>query len=193
MSGDNREDILAAAEELFHRFGYRKTTVAEIARAAGIAKGAIYLHFPSKEEIFLSIVGRQLEGRSTRLEELVARPGPPRERIVEALESIIDDSLRSKRDFFPGLRFDPSDLDLVIKISALHRAVAPKLVAVLEKWLAAQPGLGPLDPTEAAWLLIQTLFAITIRKGPDQAFDHRRYLRALSRLVFPPDDEARTR
>jgi len=193
MSGDNRKDILAAAEELFHRFGYRKTTVAEIAQAAGIAKGAIYLHFPSKEEMFLSIVGRRLEGLSTRLEKLVARPGPPRERIVEALESIIDDSLRSKQDFFPDLRFDLGDLDLVVKISALHRSVAPKLVAVLEEWLAAQPGLGPLDPTEAAWLFIQTLFAITIRKGPDPEFDHRRYLRALSRLVFPPDDEARLR
>lgn len=185
MNGANREQILVAAEELFHRFGYRKTTVAEIAQAVGIAKGAIYLNFPSKEEIFLAIVGRRLEGLSTKLGELVSRPGSPGERIRGALESIIEESLASKRDFFPDLRFDLGDLDLVIKISALHRAVAPKLVAVLEAWLAVQPGLGPIDPPESAWLFIQTLFDIIIRKGSDPAFDHRRYLRDLCRLVFP--------
>ena len=91
------------------------------------------------------------------------------------------------------MRFDQGDLDLFIKITALHRAVTPKLTTVLKEWLDVQPGLGPIGPDEAAWSLVETLFAITIRKGPDQAFDHRRYLRTLCRLVFPSNDEARLR
>lgn len=44
--------IIKAAETLFIRFGYDKTSVADIAKQAGISKGAIYLHFKSKDELF---------------------------------------------------------------------------------------------------------------------------------------------
>jgi AcrR family transcriptional regulator len=48
--------ILTAASELIVRYGYDKTTVAEIADAAGVSKGAIYLHFPGKEALFEELV-----------------------------------------------------------------------------------------------------------------------------------------
>ncbi len=43
--------IFEATERLLGKFGYDKTTVADIAREAGISKGAIYLHFKSKDEL----------------------------------------------------------------------------------------------------------------------------------------------
>lgn len=49
-----------AAADLFARHGFDKTTVAEIAQAAGISKGAIYLHFPSKEALFEAVVAREM-------------------------------------------------------------------------------------------------------------------------------------
>lgn len=45
------EAILDAADRLFAQFGFKKTTVEEIAQEAGIGKGTIYLHFKSKEEL----------------------------------------------------------------------------------------------------------------------------------------------
>lgn len=44
--------ILTAAADLISRYGYDKTTVDDIAREAGVSKGAIYLHWASKEELF---------------------------------------------------------------------------------------------------------------------------------------------
>lgn len=49
-----RQAILDAATRLFERFGYKKTTVEDIAQEANIGKGTVYLRFSSKEEIGLA-------------------------------------------------------------------------------------------------------------------------------------------
>lgn len=54
------QGILDAATELFVRYGYDKTTVDDIARAAGVSKGTIYLHFASKEELFETLLIREM-------------------------------------------------------------------------------------------------------------------------------------
>lgn len=46
-----REQILQAAERLLEHYGPQKTTVADVAREAGIGVGSVYLEFPSKEAI----------------------------------------------------------------------------------------------------------------------------------------------
>ena len=50
-----RGAILQAAGELFSRQGFAATTVDEIAAAAGVAKGAVYHHFPAKEAMFEAV------------------------------------------------------------------------------------------------------------------------------------------
>jgi len=49
---DIEERLLARGRELFARYGLDKTTVEELAQAAGIAKGTFYRFFPSKEALF---------------------------------------------------------------------------------------------------------------------------------------------
>jgi len=51
--------LLAAAETLVLRYGYDKTSVAEVARAAGISKGAFYLAFASKDDLVEELVLRE--------------------------------------------------------------------------------------------------------------------------------------
>lgn len=58
---EREERILEAAEELIVRYGYDKATVSEIADAAGVSKGAIYLHFASKEALFDALLARAME------------------------------------------------------------------------------------------------------------------------------------
>ena len=50
------ERILAAAAELIVRWGYKKTTIDDIARQAGVAKGTIYLHWKTREELFKAVI-----------------------------------------------------------------------------------------------------------------------------------------
>lgn len=50
--------LLSAAEQLFGERSYRRTSVADICAAAGIATGSFYAHFASKADIFTSVIRR---------------------------------------------------------------------------------------------------------------------------------------
>jgi AcrR family transcriptional regulator len=55
-----REKILAVAARMFGKYGFQRTTVDEIARAAHKAKGSVYYYFKSKEELFLAVVTQEI-------------------------------------------------------------------------------------------------------------------------------------
>jgi TetR/AcrR family acrAB operon transcriptional repressor len=55
-----RHQILDAAMRLMVRYGYDKTSVSEIAGEAGISKGAVYLHFESKDALFDALLRREM-------------------------------------------------------------------------------------------------------------------------------------
>ena len=50
-----RRQIIAAARRVFARQGVRRTTLEEVARAAGVTRGAIYWHFAGKTELFYAM------------------------------------------------------------------------------------------------------------------------------------------
>lgn len=53
---ERAERILEAAAELVLRWGYDKTTIDDVARHAGVAKGTIYLHWGSREDLFAALM-----------------------------------------------------------------------------------------------------------------------------------------
>ena len=57
---DTKEKILTVAEKLFSRFGFHKTSMDEIAKIARKAKGSLYYHFTSKEELFREVVSKEI-------------------------------------------------------------------------------------------------------------------------------------
>lgn len=54
-----RKLILNAATELFIAYGYRKTTIDDVAGAAGVAKGTVYLYYRNKAELLLHAIALQ--------------------------------------------------------------------------------------------------------------------------------------
>lgn len=56
---DRAHRILDAASTLILRLGYSKTTIDDIARQAGVAKGTIYLHWKTREELFTALIHRE--------------------------------------------------------------------------------------------------------------------------------------
>jgi AcrR family transcriptional regulator len=56
---ERADRILDAAAELILRWGYRKTTIDDIAKQAGVAKGTIYLHWKTREDLFLALIARE--------------------------------------------------------------------------------------------------------------------------------------
>lgn len=67
---DRPDEVLDAALKMFARNGFAATKVEDIAREAGLSKGAIYRYFPSKEDIFESLVNRAIAPVAERSEEL---------------------------------------------------------------------------------------------------------------------------
>src|SRR3954451_22075226 len=70
-----RERICIAAEELFLRDGYARTSVRAVAKAAGVAEATVYLAFAGKAALLDAVIVRAV--RDNASEPLVATPAPP--------------------------------------------------------------------------------------------------------------------
>lgn len=87
MQQHTREDVLNAAEALFLAGGYRDTTVAQIAVAAGRTQGAIYANFAGKEYLCLEVLQRRALGI---LGEVVAKLGSAGSTVEDKVDTILE-------------------------------------------------------------------------------------------------------
>jgi len=78
-----RDAILRAAIDVFAERGYFNAQVADVARAAGVAAGTVYLYFKSKDDILISIFERGMRASLDEAREQVAPITDPRERLRE--------------------------------------------------------------------------------------------------------------
>ncbi len=62
VSDEKRQQILAAALEVFFKYGYKRVSMNEIAETAGISRPGLYLHFSSKEEVFRAAILQFADG-----------------------------------------------------------------------------------------------------------------------------------
>ena len=62
-----RDKILSVANKLFSRFGFHKTSMDEIAKIARKAKGSLYYHFASKEDLFREVVSKEIVNLKNQL------------------------------------------------------------------------------------------------------------------------------
>src|SRR5690348_13674543 len=81
-----RERILAAALRLFANETYQGVTMDRVAEAAGVAKGTLYLYFPSKEALYLGILSDGLESISKRYQATVDQRADIAERLRRAID-----------------------------------------------------------------------------------------------------------
>jgi AcrR family transcriptional regulator len=169
-----RERILAAAEELFAAQGFAKTTVDEIAAAAGVSKGLLYSHYVSKEELLSAVWSRQVDAwtEATRTGVKLA-PGST----ADAIGDVLGVSVRYARAN-PLLRRilaqDPGSLLPHQRegVAAFARRYRDQLEPILARGVASgelRPGLDVARAAELVWLLhfalIRELFV-----GPERGW-----------------------
>ncbi|UQA62598.1 TetR/AcrR family transcriptional regulator [Polyangium aurulentum] len=83
-----RDQILQAADRLLRHYGPQKTTVADVAREAGIGVGSVYLEFSSKEAIVEELSRSRYRTVLDAMRSAATAPGKPyRERLTGALDA----------------------------------------------------------------------------------------------------------
>jgi AcrR family transcriptional regulator len=69
---EREERILDAAAALLVRWGYRKTTIDDVAREAGVGKGTIYLHWKDKKDLFRAVIVRAQQQVGVEVKQRIA-------------------------------------------------------------------------------------------------------------------------
>lgn len=87
---ENRaEQIVAAADELFARYGYERTSIEDIAKHLGIGKGSVYLEFKTKQDILIEILRRHAETILTHFEQRLSNiEGSPLQTMEETFVEV---------------------------------------------------------------------------------------------------------
>lgn len=92
-----REEVLMAAMGLFKRYGMHKTTMEDIARAAGKGKSTLYYYFRNKEQIFDEILEDEFKQIFDRVKQAVEAAHTAKEKIktftLEKLKAIHEKSI----------------------------------------------------------------------------------------------------
>jgi AcrR family transcriptional regulator len=95
-----REQVLAAARELFSHGGYYGVTVEAIAEKAGISKGNLYWYFKSKREIFQLLFDDIGERLFAPFAEVMESDAPPREKLRAFASCSLDSAEANKEAIY---------------------------------------------------------------------------------------------
>jgi TetR/AcrR family acrAB operon transcriptional repressor len=122
-----RHQILDAAELVFHERGVSRTTLQEIAQAAGVTRGAIYWHFQDKADLFNAMMQRVI----LPLEETAKRSDDP---------SLTDSLAFMRTNFLDALRKTVNDPQMrrVFEIATHKVEYVDELKAVRDRHLAVR-------------------------------------------------------
>jgi len=84
-----RERIVAAAVSLFAEQGFDATSVTEVVVRAGVAKGALYHHFASKDDLLYEVYRELVDRQLTGLREILGRSLPPADALRELIADLV--------------------------------------------------------------------------------------------------------
>lgn len=87
-AAQRREEILDAAHALFTTKGFQPTTMEDILKVVGIAKGTLYYHFPSKEQILRALVLRIVGQVEQRAREVADSSAPAVDKLVTIMAAM---------------------------------------------------------------------------------------------------------
>ncbi|MHB8894989.1 MAG: TetR/AcrR family transcriptional regulator [Candidatus Geothermincolia bacterium] len=156
-----RADILEAARGLYQRYGYKKTTMDDIAKAAGITKPTVYSYFKGKKDILIALV--EWEG-SRILERGLSgvREGASAEEQLAAMFLATDKFLKED-NFLQGIvSRDPDILtpEVVSTAFDFERKIMEAVETIL-KWGMEQGTVRKTDPRLLAYAIVRLHEAFT--------------------------------
>lgn len=137
-----RMRVLDAAERVFLAYGFQRTTMDDIAKAAEISRPALYLHFRNKTDIYRAGTRRRLDEAADMAESRLAGAGPFEPKLATA----IADSVLALVERFCDTPHGEELLDLKNALAAdLHAAWRARMIAAISKAIAAETAASGVD------------------------------------------------
>jgi len=172
--GDKREAILKAATQVFARNGFFQSQVADVARAAGVAAGTVYLYFRSKDDLLVSLFERTMREAIAEGRAALEGIGDPHERLMRIatlhlerlgrdrdLAVVFQVELRQSTKFME--RFSATQLrdylGLIRETLAAGQA-SGQFRADLNPTIAAKVFFGALDEMATNWILSRRRYSL---------------------------------
>ena len=94
-----REEILTGARELFERFGFKKTTMEDIAKQIGKSKSALYYYYKTKEEIFEAVVLADIGAAQAQVAEVVKKEESATRKFQVLVTNMLEDVKQKANKF----------------------------------------------------------------------------------------------
>jgi AcrR family transcriptional regulator len=154
-STDRQDAILGAACATFASYGFQRTSMADIARRAGMSRSALYLHYRNKEDIFRSLTQRFFEQAVADVALALAADGSAEERLAAAFAAKDGPMMEVVLGTPHGSELMDAGFAIGGDIVAEGEA---KIAALLAEWLARRrlpEGIG--TPEEIAVTLVAAL------------------------------------
>ena len=129
-----RDQIIAAADNLFYQNGFEHTSFAHIADAVGISRGNFYYHFKTKDEILDAVIKLRLSNTQAMLEQWELTGETPADRIRSFIHILIMNRANIKR-------FGCPVGTLTTELAKLNHAAqedAKQLFSLFRAWLRRQ-------------------------------------------------------
>jgi len=89
---DKRERLVDAAKQLFHRQGFYRTTLADIARESDVPLGNVYYYFKTKEDICNAVIDERRDNIRESLQECRCKDNDPKQNLILAVKMIMKQS-----------------------------------------------------------------------------------------------------
>lgn len=152
------EIILAEAAKAFGHYGFRKTSMEDVARAAGVAKGTLYLGCSSKRDLFYQAILRELRLWNAELARGIDPRVPADELLVQVAARALAERDRYPlaRDLIQG-RFDRDLPDWLEHLDELRAANQSTLLELLRLGVRQGRFRAELDVDEVAGILLDLI------------------------------------
>lgn len=115
----NRETILKIAQDIFSKYGYKKTTLDDIANAVRKGKSSLYYYFSSKEDLFQAVILKEVEVLKRELEKVVMRNTDPVEKLREYILTKLT-TFRGLANFYHALENDVTAIEFIDNIKSKY-------------------------------------------------------------------------
>jgi len=164
-----KEEILNAAQKVFFDKDLPAATMDEIAEAAELSKGTLYLYYKSKEDLYLGVMMRGMQVLFTEYEGLAASLDSPLQKIIK-LSDLYIDFFTSNRKFFRMFHF--------LQMPQFHKQVSEEMqqycgtetrrlwdlvIGIMKQGMEAGILHSDLDPTEIGIILWSSSSALMMR------------------------------